>query len=49
MVGLFNNFTVGQGASLPPLAVAFLVGYAADVFFSFLEGSMQNLSKVRSR
>src|SRR5207249_5462001 len=38
VVGLFNNFTIAQGASIPPLAIAFLVGYAVDVFFSFLEG-----------
>lgn len=43
VVGLFNNFTIGQSTSLSPLAVAFLIGYAADIFFSFLEGSMQNL------
>jgi hypothetical protein len=41
VVGLFSNFTVGQSASLSPLALAFLVGYAADIFFSFLEGLMQ--------
>jgi hypothetical protein len=45
IVGLFNNFTLGQGASLSPLAIAFLVGYAADVFFSFLA---QNLPKPKS-
>ena len=38
VVGLFSNF--GQGASLSPLALAFLVGYATDIFFSFLEGSI---------
>jgi hypothetical protein len=43
VVGLFSNFTVGQGVSLSPLGIAFLIGYAADIFFSFLEGSMQNL------
>jgi hypothetical protein len=43
VVGLFTNFTFGQGPSLPPLALAFLVGYATDIFFSFLEGSMPNL------
>jgi len=43
VVGLFNNFSIGQGLSLLPLAIAFLVGYAANLFFSFLEGSMQNL------
>jgi hypothetical protein len=35
VVGLFNNFT--QGISLSPLAVAFLVGYAVEIFFSFLD------------
>jgi hypothetical protein len=49
VVGLFNNFSIGQGVSLPPLALAFLVGYAADIFFSFLEGSMPNLSKAKLR
>jgi hypothetical protein len=49
VVGLFNNFSIGQGISLPPLAAAFLVGYAADIFFSFLEGSMQNLAKAKAR
>ncbi len=46
IVGLFSNFT--QGASLPPLAIAFLVGYAADVFFSFLEGLMQSFKRPKS-
>ena len=41
VVGLFNNFTITQGASVPPLAIAFLVGYAVDVFFAFLEGLLQ--------
>jgi hypothetical protein len=45
VVGLFNNFTVGQGASIPPLAIAFLVGYAVDVFFAFLEGMLQAFTK----
>jgi hypothetical protein len=49
VVGLFNNFTVGQGVSLPPLALAFLIGYAADIFFSFLEGSMRNLRGGKAR
>lgn len=48
VVGLFNNFTVTQGASIPPLAIAFLVGYAVDVFFSFLEGLLQAFTKTRS-
>jgi hypothetical protein len=47
VVGLFNNFTITQGASIPPLAIAFLVGYAVDVFFSFLEGLLQAFTKNR--
>ncbi|HXA23093.1 MAG TPA: hypothetical protein VNW90_12400 [Acetobacteraceae bacterium] len=47
IVGLFNNFSVGQTATLSPLAIAFLVGYAADIFFSFLEGSVQNFRKTK--
>jgi len=34
-------FTMTQRASIPPLAIAFLVGYAVDVFFSSLEGLLQ--------
>lgn len=48
VVGLFNNFTITQGASIPPLAFAFLVGYAVDVFFSFLEGLMQAFTKYKT-
>ncbi len=40
VVGLFN-FNVTQGVSVSPFAVAFLVGYAVDVFFAFLEGLLQ--------
>jgi hypothetical protein len=47
VVGLFNNFTITQGASIPPLAIAFLVGYAVDVFFSFLEGLLQSFTKTK--
>jgi hypothetical protein len=35
VVGLFGNF--GADHSLSPLAIAFLVGYAVDVFFFFLD------------
>ena len=48
VVGLFNNFVVTQGASIPPLAIAFLVGYAVDVFFSFLEGLIQAFTKNKT-
>ena len=42
VIGLFN-ISLGEGLTASPLALAFLVGYAADVFFSFLEGSIQNV------
>jgi hypothetical protein len=45
VVGLFNNFTVTQEVSIPPLAIAFLVGYAVDVFFAFLEGLLKAFTK----
>jgi len=48
VVGLFNNFSITQGASIPPLAIAFLVGYAVDVFFSFLEGLLQAFTKNKN-
>ena len=38
-VGQFIN--LGQGVSLSPLALAFLAGYAVDVYFAFLEGLLQ--------
>lgn len=46
VVGLFNNFNT-QSANLSPLALAFLVGYAADVFFSFLESFLQTFTRSR--
>jgi hypothetical protein len=45
VVGLFGNFGSGHGISLPPLAIAFLVGYGVDVFFRFLEGLLQTFSR----
>lgn len=45
VVGLFNNFTVSQNATIPPLAIAFLVGYAVDVFFTFLESLVQAFAR----
>ncbi len=44
VVGLFN-ITISQGLSISPLAIAFLVGYGVDMFFSFLEGLLQALVK----
>ena len=48
VVGLFGNFTINQTASISPFAIAFLVGYAVDVFFSFLEGMIQAFTKSKS-
>jgi len=48
VVGLFSNFTISQGASISPLAIAFLVGYGVDVFFSFLEGLMQSFTRGKA-
>jgi hypothetical protein len=45
VIGLFNNFSVNQSISIPPLALAFLVGYAVDVFFAFLEGVLKAFTK----
>jgi hypothetical protein len=41
VVGLFTNFNTTEGGSLSLLALAFLVGYAVDVFFSFLESLLR--------
>jgi len=46
VVGLFNNFT--QGVSVSPLAIAFLVGYAVEVFFSFLDAFVHTFESVRN-
>jgi hypothetical protein len=43
VVGLFN---VAQGITLSPFAIAFLVGYAADIFFAFLDGSLQMFKRT---
>ncbi len=48
VVGLFGNFSITEGASISPLAIAFLVGYAVDVFFSFLEGLMKSFTKPKN-
>jgi hypothetical protein len=46
VVGLFSNFTLGQVNKVSPLAIAFLVGYAVDVFYAFLETLIQSFSKT---
>jgi hypothetical protein len=48
VVGLFTNLTAVQGASIPPLAIAFLAGYAVDVFFSFLESLIRSFSTPKT-
>lgn len=46
IVGLFSGWTAG--VSLSPLALAFLVGYAADIFFTFLENTVQSFKPTTS-
>jgi hypothetical protein len=48
VVGLFAKVGGSESGALPPLAVAFLVGYGADVFFVFLDGMLQMLWRPRS-
>jgi hypothetical protein len=42
---VIGQFNFSQGVALSPLALAFLVGYAVDVFFSFLEGLLQSFKR----
>lgn len=43
VIGLFSGVT--QQLSASPLAIAFLVGYAVEVFFAFLEGLIKAFTK----
>jgi hypothetical protein len=43
VIGLFSGFSTQASAS--PLAVAFLVGYAVEVFFAFLEGLIKSFTR----
>jgi hypothetical protein len=43
VIGLFN-FAIAQPASVSPLAMAFLVGYGADAFFTLLQTIIANLT-----
>ncbi len=43
VIGLFGGFTTQANAS--PLALAFLVGYAVEVFFAFLEGLIKSFTR----
>jgi hypothetical protein len=45
VVGLFGSFGEGHGITLPPLALAFLVGYGTDVFFYFLDGLLSMFAR----
>jgi hypothetical protein len=44
VIGLFGNFTSQTSAS--PLAMAFLVGYGVEIFFSFLENVIRSFTKT---
>jgi hypothetical protein len=43
VIGLFGSL-LPKSLSLPPLALAFLVGYAVEAFFSRLDGLIRNLN-----
>ena len=45
VVGLFTDFS--KGISLSPLAVAFLIGYSVEIFFSFLDAIVEAAKKMR--
>ena len=45
VVGLFPNFSINQTPAISPLAIAFLVGYGIDVFFSFLDSLLQTFTR----
>jgi hypothetical protein len=45
VIGLFSNLILGAGIKVPPLALAFLIGYAVDAFYAFLETVIQSLTK----
>ncbi|WP_263358720.1 hypothetical protein [Acidicapsa ligni] len=44
VIGLFGGFTAHANAS--PLALAFLVGYAVEVFFAFLESLIRSFTRT---
>jgi hypothetical protein len=54
VVGLFNldiapatTVSAAQGASISPLAIAFMVGYAVEMFFSFVETIVAAFTRTR--
>jgi hypothetical protein len=48
VIGLFSNLMLGGGVKVSPLALAFLVGYAVDAFYAFLETLIKSLTKSAS-
>jgi len=46
VVGLFSTMMGNGSVKVPPLALAFLVGYAVDVFYAFLESLIQAITKT---
>ena len=46
VIGLFSGFT--SQASASPLAMAFLVGYGVEIFFSFLENLIKSFTRTAS-
>jgi hypothetical protein len=48
VLGLFSVFTTGEGTTLSPLGLAFIIGYAADIFFSFLEGLAETFGRGKA-
>lgn len=48
VIGLFSNYNFTEGTSLSLLALAFLVGYGTDVFFSFLDNLQQVFTRGRA-
>ena len=46
--GLFGNFTITQRSFYISAAIAFLAGYAVDIFLSFLHGLVQTFTKRKS-
>jgi xanthine/uracil permease len=48
VVGLFTNFGQPIFSSLSPLAIAFIVGYGVEVFFSYLDAILNTLRKKRA-
>jgi hypothetical protein len=44
VIGFFNNLVVDNGVSVSPFALAFLVGYAIDIFYGVLENAIASLA-----